>query len=266
MGYRVPVLESYPFQPPVIDKDLADPPGSPAKGDRYIIAASATGDWVGHEKDIAWYDGTDWQFDTPEESWFIYVKDENEFYVHDGTDWVKLETTTGIGDMLKSVYDTGDNGIVDGAEQLDDETNVVTAAEARGHIDNDSEHREINDSGSGATELFSAEKINAEVGAKADKAASPTAGHMATVDDEGDVVDSGVVGADLFDIGNDDLDAVPEGTTYKKVKAAELEAGQVKQVRAVTATADVPGDDIKTAVDRKASYDADLKVLMFTIA
>jgi len=265
MDYRIPILDFYPFQPSVIDKDLADPPGSPVKGDRYIVAASATGDWAGHEKDIAWHDGTDWQFDTPEESWFVYVKDESEFYVYGDTDWAKLETTTGGGDMLKSVYDPAENGIVDKAEALDDETNVVTAAEAKGHLDDAGKHREINDSGSGATELFSAEKINTEVGAKADKAACPTAGHMATVDAEGDVVDSGVVGADLFDVGNDDLDAIPEGSTYEKVKASELDNGQVQQVRAVTATADVPGDDIKTAVDRKASYDADLKVLLFTI-
>jgi len=35
--YRVPVLESYEFQPAVLDKDLSTPPGSPAKGNRYIV-------------------------------------------------------------------------------------------------------------------------------------------------------------------------------------------------------------------------------------
>jgi len=39
------------------------------------------------------------------------------------------------GDMTKAVYDTTDNSIVDKAEQLDDATNVVTAAQARSHID-----------------------------------------------------------------------------------------------------------------------------------
>jgi len=37
--------------------------------------------------------------------------------------------------MLQSVYDTDDDGIVDGAEQLDDSVNTVTAAQARDHID-----------------------------------------------------------------------------------------------------------------------------------
>jgi len=263
MGYRVPVLDFFAFQPPILYQQN-DPDVSPAKGDRYIVGDTPTGDWVGHEQDIAWYDGSAWQFDTPVKGWLCYNEDQG-YYYFTSVVWQKLSEVTGPGDMLKSVYDTDENGIADKAEELDDQTNVVTAAEARGHLDDVGKHREINDAGSEATELFSAEKINTEVGAKADKAASPTAGHMATVDAEGDVVDSGVVGADLFDIGNDDLDAIPEGTTYEKVKASELEVGQVKQVRAVTATADVSGDDIKTAVDRKASYDAELKVLLFTI-
>jgi len=264
MGYRVPVLESFGFQPMVLYRQN-DPPGSPAKGDRYIVDDTPTGEWVGHEQDIAWFDGSVWQYDTPDKGWICFVDEDNDFFFFNSVVWQNLQDIVGPGDMLKSVYDTDENGIADKAEELDDQTNVVTAAEARGHLDDAGKHREINDSGSGATELFSAEKISTEVGAKADKAASPTAGHMATLDAEGDPVDSGVVGADLLDIGNDTLDDVPEGTTYEKVKASELEAGQVKQVRAVTATADVSGDDIKTAVDRKASYDADLKVLMFTI-
>jgi len=42
----------------------------------------------------------------------------------------------GSGDMTKAVYDTDDNGIVDGAEQLNDGTNTVSAADLRDHLDN----------------------------------------------------------------------------------------------------------------------------------
>ena len=42
----------------------------------------------------------------------------------------------GSGDMLKSTYDTGDNGIVDKAETVDDGAgNVKTAAQIKTHID-----------------------------------------------------------------------------------------------------------------------------------
>lgn len=95
-NYRVPVLEEFEFQPPVLDKDLATPPGSPNKGDRYIVAGSATDDWVGHEGDISYYGDSDWQFDTPNEGTIVWVSDEDEFYVFDGTSWGEYVGEPGI--------------------------------------------------------------------------------------------------------------------------------------------------------------------------
>ncbi len=37
----------------VLDRDLTAPPGSPAEGARYIVAASPTGAWSGHAGDVA---------------------------------------------------------------------------------------------------------------------------------------------------------------------------------------------------------------------
>lgn len=37
----------------VIDRDLAAPPGAPGEGDRYIVAAGATGDWSGQDDAVA---------------------------------------------------------------------------------------------------------------------------------------------------------------------------------------------------------------------
>jgi hypothetical protein len=37
----------------VIDRDLTAPPGSPADGDRYIVASGATGEWSGWNGSIA---------------------------------------------------------------------------------------------------------------------------------------------------------------------------------------------------------------------
>jgi hypothetical protein len=63
----------------VKDRDLAAPPGSPAEGDRYIVAASPTGVWAGHAADIAvWQDGA-WDFHDPQEGWRCWVDDENVF-------------------------------------------------------------------------------------------------------------------------------------------------------------------------------------------
>ncbi|GAI70729.1 unnamed protein product, partial [marine sediment metagenome] len=41
------VLQGLDWQPSVLD-ELADPPGTPAEGDRYLVIATATGDWAEH--------------------------------------------------------------------------------------------------------------------------------------------------------------------------------------------------------------------------
>ena len=71
----------------VFDRDLAVPPGSPADGDRYLVAANASGDWSGQDGKIAaWQDGA-WAFYTPKEGWFIWIADEDVFLVFNGASW-----------------------------------------------------------------------------------------------------------------------------------------------------------------------------------
>lgn len=71
----------------VKDKDLATPPGSPSEGDRYIVAASATGDWAGEEGNVAAYQSGAWAFYTPQDGWFAWVDDESLFYVYGSSAW-----------------------------------------------------------------------------------------------------------------------------------------------------------------------------------
>jgi len=117
--YRVPVLQDFNWQPNVKDKDLGTPAGGEAKGDRYIVSANG-GAWSdGAAKDIAWWDGTGWQFDTPSEGWQCWVEDENLYYVFDGSDWVSQSVATNTSNISshtiqiaslesKQVVDTGD--------------------------------------------------------------------------------------------------------------------------------------------------------------
>jgi len=87
----------------VLDQDLADPPASPADGDRYIVAASPTGAWVGQTGRIAAYQDGAWQFYTPREGWLAWVADEDLLYVHDGTDWGALSGGGGGGAALDAL-------------------------------------------------------------------------------------------------------------------------------------------------------------------
>ncbi|MGE3770423.1 MAG: DUF2793 domain-containing protein [Bdellovibrionales bacterium] len=83
-------------QPRVLDRDLAAPPGSPADGDCYIVAASATGAWAGHENDIAaYYNG--WLFLAPQAGWRAYADDESAMLEFDGSAWDVVASGGGGG-------------------------------------------------------------------------------------------------------------------------------------------------------------------------
>jgi len=85
--YRVPNTLGFEWQKPVLDKDLTVPPSSPSNGDRYIVASGATGDWSGHDGEIAWYENGVWYFILKKEGMITYVKDENLFYRCNGSAW-----------------------------------------------------------------------------------------------------------------------------------------------------------------------------------
>lgn len=113
-GYVDTVASNISWREPVIDKDLTAPPGSPSTGDRYIVAGAggtATGDWTGHENDIAEWSGAAWTFEDPSEGWSVFVTDEDLAYVYNGTMWVTFSagTTdhgalTGLGDDDHTQY------------------------------------------------------------------------------------------------------------------------------------------------------------------
>ncbi len=80
----------------VLDKDLAAPPGSPADGARYIVAASPTGAWAGQAGKIAAFQDGAWAFYAPLEGWLAWAADENSVYAFDGAAWGVLSGGAGV--------------------------------------------------------------------------------------------------------------------------------------------------------------------------
>jgi hypothetical protein len=79
----------------VKDHTLATPPGSTANGDRYIVAASATGAWAGHSAQIATWTTDDpgtpggyWEFHTPANGWCVFSIVAGVKLLYNGTSWV----------------------------------------------------------------------------------------------------------------------------------------------------------------------------------
>ena len=99
----------------VLDRDLTAPPGSPANGARYIVAASPTGAWAGHAGDIAAYQDGAWAFYHPLEGFIAWVTDEDTAVVWNGSAWTALTTGSGGAGSFSTV---GINATADTTNRL----------------------------------------------------------------------------------------------------------------------------------------------------
>lgn len=92
---RILVADKFSWQKPVLDI-LSTPPGSPSKGDRYIVGGSATGAWENEDDNVAEYDGATWIFDEPSSGWFVVNLDDDKLYKFT-TEWQEFESGGGGG-------------------------------------------------------------------------------------------------------------------------------------------------------------------------
>ncbi len=89
----------------VLDRDLAAPPPDPGEGDRYIVAAAASGEWAGQEDRIAVFRGGGWLFVAPRQGWLAFAADEGVPLCFAGGAWKPL------GETLKTLQNMGLVGI-----------------------------------------------------------------------------------------------------------------------------------------------------------
>ena len=106
---------------------------------------------------------------------FYYVNSGTNIgyvYIDDGTAWQKVNalTLSDLSGNLDNVADGPTYGRVKNTEltsgqvnKISDGTNTVTAATANTHINDVTKHRVINDAGTGATDLWSAQQINNKI-------------------------------------------------------------------------------------------------------
>lgn len=151
--------------------------------------------------------------------------------------------------MKKSVYDIDNNALVNGAETVNDGTNDSSAADVKATVD--VAHTQGTDQ---ALDTGGANEVSA-----ANAADAVTKKHTQGTDQALDTGGANEVSAAQAKTGythsgttgnphSADQDDIDDGTTYARVKASELDTGQVKQVRAVTAASNVSGDDIFNSV------------------
>ena len=76
------------FVTPVVDDIASAPPGSSAVGDLYIVGSSATGDFAGHEDELAQYLTGGWVFYTPFKWMDAVVESLDTRMAYDGSGWI----------------------------------------------------------------------------------------------------------------------------------------------------------------------------------
>lgn len=96
----------------VIARSLAAPPNAPLRGDRYIVAAAASGEWVGKSGQIALFDDGTWQFFAPVAGWTAWVAAESALVSFNGSLWVAQ------ADGLQSFSQIGISATADASNRL----------------------------------------------------------------------------------------------------------------------------------------------------
>jgi len=78
------------------------PPGSPNDGDRYIVEATATGDWTGLEDYIVeWSTASGiWETYAPNEGFTTFVEDEDKYYLYYNGAWAPMGEGIDHGDLI----------------------------------------------------------------------------------------------------------------------------------------------------------------------
>lgn len=105
----------------VISRTLTTPPSSPAEGALYIVPTGASGAWSGQTNKIAQWSNGGWNIYNPFQYQRLYSIADSAVIIYVGTSWsVFSGGGGGSGDMLKSTYDTDNDGIVDNAESVVD--------------------------------------------------------------------------------------------------------------------------------------------------
>jgi hypothetical protein len=98
----------------VITRAAATPPAMPANGDRYLIAASPTAEWLGHAGHIALRMDGAWRFLVAKEGWRLWVSDEDTLLTFNGTSWI----TASVPSQLQNIALLGVNATADAANKF----------------------------------------------------------------------------------------------------------------------------------------------------
>ena len=112
----------------VVSRVVATPPASPTNGQRYLVPAAPTAEWVGRTGKVALRMEGAWRYLTPIEGWRLWVSDEDLLLSFDGSVWV----SPGVPGSLQNLSLLGVNATADTTNKL----TVASAATLFNHMGN----------------------------------------------------------------------------------------------------------------------------------
>lgn len=72
--------------------EMSNPPANPTEGSRYVVGIGGTGDWAGHDTEVAVFESGSWRFFVPRAGWRAFVVGRETLIAFDGTDWIDLDS------------------------------------------------------------------------------------------------------------------------------------------------------------------------------
>lgn len=72
----------------VLSATTVTPPIAPNEGDRFLVPAGATGQWLTQIGNIARYNDSAWEFFSPKPTWGVRAADDGQDYWFDGVNWI----------------------------------------------------------------------------------------------------------------------------------------------------------------------------------
>lgn len=106
-GQLVSMINGLDWQDSVLSQ-TSTPPGGPSTGDRYLIGASATGAWSGHDEKIAEWNGSTWDFVTPTKGATVHVDAAGTDLTYNGShpagSWVNIGVSVDHASLLNRAW------------------------------------------------------------------------------------------------------------------------------------------------------------------
>ncbi|CTQ45759.1 DUF2793 domain-containing protein [Roseibium aggregatum] len=119
---------------PVLSRAIAIPPGAVSTGDSYIVASGGVSAWLGRDGDIATFNGSAWDFVTPELGFAACVADEGALVFFDGSAWKSAGSVNSVfGRSGDITAESGDYNA--GQISFDNVESGLTATDAQSAID-----------------------------------------------------------------------------------------------------------------------------------